>query len=383
VPPPVDLCDGRIAPPVTGSMPAPTGASFTPTAPVRLIDTRIGQGTEQIPLGAGCTLVVDPNLDPSVTAVAVNLTSVMPQKSGSVTAYACGMNRPQASAVQAVAGRVVAGTAIVPLADDGTFCVYTANATPLLVDLFGSYSPASGVKYQPIATNRMYDSRSRTTPLPAGTIVKVKLAGTAAVPAGATAVALTVHSTGALSTGHATVYPCSATVPRVSSLNATKGIGITNHVEVGLSVAGELCVYVASAMHITLDVSGWYGSAATTQYFAVQPVRVVDTRNGTGLVGGFTAGANRAVTLAGTNGLPAAATLKAVMAQVTSVGAPATGYLTVHPCQSPVPGVSMVRYVFGANAATSVAGIDDGSGRWCIAASTSTHVLVDVNGWFA
>ena len=383
VPPPADLCDGRIAPAVTGSMPAPTGARFTPLTPVRLIDTRTGQGTVKLPLGAGCTLVVDPNLDPSVTAVAVNLTSVLPARSGSITAYACGMNRPQASAVQAVAGRVVAGTAIVPLADDGTFCVYTASATELLVDLFGSYSPSTGVKYQPITTARLYDSRSRTTPLPAGTVVKVKLAGTAAVPVGATAVALTVHSTGALSTGHATVYPCTATVPRVSSLNATKGIGITNHVEVGLSGAGEVCVYVASAMHITLDVSGWYGSAATTQYFAVQPVRVVDTRNGTGLVGGFTAGANRAVTLAGANGLPAAATLKAVMAQVTSVGAPSTGYLTVHPCQSPVPGVSMVRYVTGANAATSVAGIDDASGRWCIAANTATHVLVDVNGWFA
>lgn len=383
VPPPSDPCAGRLAPAVTGSMPAPTGARFTSITPLRLVDTRNGTGTAKLPLGAGCTLVVDPNLDPSVTAVAVNLTSVKPLKSGSVTAYACGVNRPQASAVQAVAGRVVAGTAIVPLGADGTFCVYTANATELLVDLFGSYAPTNGVKFQPVAAARLYDSRNRTTPLPAGTTLRVKVAGTAAVPVGATAAALTVHATGALADGHLTVYPCTATRPGVSSLNATKGIGITNHVEVGLSAAGEVCVYLATGMHVTVDVSGWYGAAATTQYFAVQPVRVVDTRNGTGLVGGFAAGANRAVVLAGVAGLPTAATLKSVMAQVTAVGPASAGYLTVHPCLATVPSVSMVRFTTGANAATSVAGIDDASGRWCIAASTATHVLVDVNGWFA
>lgn len=384
VPPPVtDPCTGRVAPAVTGTMPAPTGARFTPLTPVRLIDTRNGTGTARLPMGAGCTLVVDPNLDPAVTAVAVNLTSVRPLKSGSVTAYACGVTRPQASAVQAVAGRVVAGTAIVPLGADGTFCVYTASATELLVDLFGSYSPATGVKFQPVTTTRLYDSRSVVTPPAAGTTLRVKVAGTAAVPVGATAVALTVHSNGALADGHATVYACSATRPGVSSLNATKGIGITNHVEVGLSAAGEVCVFVATSMHITLDVSGWYGTAATTQYFAMSPVRAVDTRNGTGLVGGFAAGANRAITLAGSNGLPAAATVKAVMAQVTAVAPASAGHLTVHPCQATVPNISMVRFAAGANAATSVAGIDDASGRWCIAASTSTHVLVDLNGWFA
>jgi hypothetical protein len=384
VPPPVtDLCNGRIAPAVTGAMPAPAGARFTPLTPVRLIDTRNGTGVSAGQLGAGCTLVVDPNLDPSVTAVAVNLTSVKPLKSGAVTAYACGVGRPLASAVQMVAGRVVAGMAIVPLGADGTFCVYVSSASEMVIDLFGSYSPSSGVRYQPVTTARLYDSRSAVAPLPAGTTLRVKAAGTAAVPTGSTAVALTVHSTGAVANGHVTVYPCASVRPTASSVNATAGVSITNHVEVGLSAGGEVCVYVASSMHITVDVSGWYGAAATTQYFAMNPRRAVDTRNGTGLVGGFAAGANRAITLAGANGLPAAATVKAVMAQVTAVAPASVGYLTVHPCQATVPNVSMVRFAGGAHAATSVAGIDDASGRWCIAASTSTHVLVDLNGWFA
>jgi hypothetical protein len=109
---------------------------------------------------------------------------------------------------------------------------------------------------------------------------------------------------------------------------------------------------------------------------------VADTRIGQGFGSIFTAGANRPITLAGSNGLPGAGTLRAVVAEVTAVGATRTGWLTVHTCAA-VPPVSMVRYVAGANAATSVAVGDDASGRWCIAASTAVHVLIDVSGYFA
>ena len=89
------------------------------------------------------------------------------------------------------------------------------------------------------------------------------------------------------------------------------------------------------------------------------------------------------MTLAGANGLPAAATLRAVLAETTAVGPTGSGFLTVHPCVVPVPGLSMVRYASGANAATTVAGADDSTGRWCITASSKVHVLVDVSGYFA
>ncbi|MFM2077146.1 MAG: hypothetical protein RJA49_1036, partial [Actinomycetota bacterium] len=39
----------------------------------------------------------------------------------------------------------------------------------------------------------------------------------------------------------------------------------------------------------------------------------------------------------------------------------------------------------GPNAAatTSVAGMDNAGGRWCVTASTASQVAVDVVGWFA
>jgi hypothetical protein len=229
----------------------------------------------------------------------------------------------------------------------------------------------------------VFDTRGLSNPLPAGTVLRLPIGGTAKAPAGATGAALTVQSIGATRNGYVTVYPCTATVPYVSSVTVNTGVSLTNHVETMLDGSGQVCIYVSAPMHIIVDMSGWFGPTATSEYYAITPVRALDTRYNTGLVGGFTANVDRAITLAGTNGLPAAGTLRAVMAQVTGVSASAAGYITVHPCMSPVPAVSMVRYIPGSAAATSVAGPEDAAGRWCISTSTSVHVLVDINGYFA
>ncbi|HTH05508.1 MAG TPA: SpoIID/LytB domain-containing protein, partial [Ilumatobacteraceae bacterium] len=381
-PPPTEDCGARTPPTVTGGLPAAPGAEFTPISPLRLIDTRSGVGTADLPLGAGCTLVVDPGLGDGVTAVAINLTAVRPTLNGYLTAYPCGTPRPNVSAVQAIAWRPVAGMAVVPLGAAGTICVFSSITTELVVDLFGSYAPDSGVPYEPITAVRLKDTRNGAAPA-AGTIVQVPVVKPGGAPAGSTAAALTVHVTDASGDGWATVYPCSATVPTVSSLNTVTGSSVTNHVEVSLSGSGEVCVFVSTEMHVVVDLSGWYGPTASTEFFALDPFRAIDTRNGTGLSGAFTAGSNRAITLAGSGGLPSASTLRAVMAEVTAVAPSSTGYLTVHPCLPAVPGLSMVRYTPGANFANPVASPDDASGRWCIAASATTHVLVDVSGYFA
>ena len=217
----------------------------------------------------------------------------------------------------------------------------------------------------------------------AGSVVHVQVEKAGAAPAAATAAAFTVHATNATGTGWVTAYPCQATMPVVSSLNTVAGSSVTNHLEMAISDAGEICLYVSKAMHLVVDLSGWYGPGASTQFYAVPPFRAVDTRDGTGLSGMFTTGSNRAITLAGSGGLPSAATLRAVLAEVTAVKPTAVGYLTVHPCLGTVPNLSMVRYETGNNAANPVASPDDGSGRWCIYASRPAHVLVDVSGYFA
>jgi len=198
----------------------------------------------------------------------------------------------------------------------------------------------------------------------------------------ATAAALTVHALGATRSAFVTVFPCSTDVPTVSAVNASPNVAVTNHSEVRLSPSGEVCVYTSDPLRVQLDVTGYFGAGATGEFHAIAPVRVADTRAAQGFASVFTAGANRAITLAGTAGLPDVGTLQAVVAEVTAVDAKRAGWITLHLCGA-VPPVSMVRYVAGANAATSVAIGDDASGRWCVATSSAVHVLIDVSGYFA
>jgi SpoIID/LytB domain protein len=377
---PDDGCGANHADLIAGTTANSTASLFTPLPPMRLVDTRIGLGTDAAPLGAGCTLEIDPHVPDGSTAVVVNVIAVSPASNGYLTAYPCGADKPLASIVPIVAGRIVPGTAIVPLNSDGNFCVFSSVSTPLVVDLSGVYGTVSGVPFQPIAAQRRYDSRPVGL-VRGGVVVRVPIAGTYGIPASATALALTVHSTGAVADGFVTVWPCNSDRPTTSVLNATKGSSVTNHTQVGLDSGGAVCLYAQSSMHLVVDVSGWFGPTATSLFHALMPSRVMDTRENVGLAGPFAAGQNRAIRVVGTDGVPASG-VRAIAAEVTSVDAAVAGYITVHPCISPVPAISMVRNYARATAATTVAGIVDAQGRWCLQASTAMQILIDVSGWY-
>jgi SpoIID/LytB domain protein len=380
-PPSANGCGTRVAPEIVEPAGSQPPARFTPVPPVRLVDTREGFGAPLGVVPAGCTLAIDTGAPAGASAVMVNVTAVDTLFNGFITAYPCGQPRPNASATQAVRGGIVAGGAIVPLGRDGRLCVFAHPTTHLVVDLFGYYSPASGERFQPIDTVRRLDTRSGAA-LAGGSVTRVRVAGVSGIPTGARAVALTVQAVSARGPGFISVYPCAPTRPTVSNVNVPQGGTIANHVQVGVTTTGEICVYVHATMHVIVDVSGWYGPGATTDFVAVSPTRVIDTRIGVGLAGAFATGANRAIPLAGTSGLPAGGALRAIAAVVTTTESTGTGFITVHPCRTPPPKVSMVRYTPWSNMATTVVGNVDSAGRWCLYASAATHLVMDVNGYF-
>jgi len=49
--------------------------------------------------------------------------------------------------------------AVVPLDADGSFCVYLSNATHLVVDVQGSFSPTADLRFVPVTPVRRHDSR--------------------------------------------------------------------------------------------------------------------------------------------------------------------------------------------------------------------------------
>ena len=210
-------------------------------------------------------------------------------------------------------------------------------------------------------------------PVPAGGVVLVQIAGRGEVPVGAKAVVANVTLVGAAAPGFATVFPC-GTVPNASTANylAVANEAVANEVIAKLSPTGSICVFTSAATNVLVDVGGYV--PATSEFVSLTPVRLADTRPTP-----VAAGATLEVPIAGRGGVPGDA--KAVVANVTLVGAAAPGFATVFPCGT-VPNASTANYLAVANEAVAnevIAKLSP-TGSICVFTSAATNVLVDVVG---
>ena len=178
--------------------------------------------------------------------------------------------------------------------------------------------------------------------------------------------------------GYLTVYPCDDQVPEaapeVSTVNYGPIEAVAGSAYVGTS-GGAICVYTSARARVIVDLQGRFGSGGAA-FVAVNPTRVLDTRNG---VGGWSPihGADQVVDIAAA---PPGAV--ATTGSMTAVGSTAAGFETAHPCGSAVPNASNVNSEPGRAAASGVTVRVDASGRLCLWASTVTHTLFDVTGWW-
>src|SRR6185437_9602867 len=116
----------------------------------------------------------------------------------------------------------------------------------------------------------------------------VTVAGVGGVPpTGASAVVLNLTVTGALAPGYLTPYPSGLARPTTSTLNHGAGDTRANLVTVRLGADGKVDLYNGSlgATDLIVDLAGYYLDGPATSpgtFVAVDPVRVLDTRTGTG-----------------------------------------------------------------------------------------------------
>ncbi|MGE5210853.1 MAG: hypothetical protein ACM3MM_06290, partial [Acidobacteriota bacterium] len=117
---------------------------------------------------------------------------------------------------------------------------------------------------------------------------------------------------------------------------------------------------------------------------SLTPTRLADTRPGwvaaDGLfygTGPVPAGGTIQVPIAGRAGVPKDA--KAVVANVTVVGAVTPGFVTVFPCGT-WPGTSSVNYLAGEAVANEVIAKLSPTGSICVYAHSAVNVIVDVVG---
>jgi hypothetical protein len=271
---------------------------------------------------------------------------------------------------------------ITRLGAGGAVCVYTSTRTDLIVDLNGTFQPASGQAFHAVTPVRLLDTQPTTTLLAANSVSSIKVIGAGRAPAGTTSVTLTVHSIAAATDGVVKVYPCTTGAPATPSLTASKGVTSGNQVIVTPDLLGQVCVWVSTKMDIVVVLDGWFGRGATALYHPLVPARLVDTRNGVGgRVGALVASVRQRFALSGRGGLPAAASLKAVQGTVSVPGAAAAGRASVHACLALAP-TSTVRWSGGPAASMLLFGASDGKGGWCVTTSVAAQVVVDVSGWF-
>ena len=353
---------------------------ITPLTPVRFADTRPGwvaadklfYGTGPVPAGGVVQVQIAGRgaVPVGAKAVVANVTLVGAAAAGFATVFPCG-TVPNASSVNylALTNEAVANEVIAKLSPTGSICVYTSAQANVLVDVAG-YVPATSdfVSLTPV---RLVDTRP--TPVVAGGTLEVPIAGRGGVPVGAKAVVANVTLVGAAAAGFATVFPC-GTVPDASSVNylALTNEAVANEVIAKLSPTGSICVYTSAQANVLVDVAGYV--PATSDFVSLTPVRLVDTRPTPVVAGG-----TLEVPIAGRGGVPVGA--KAVVANVTLVGAAAAGFATVFPCGT-VPDASTANYRGAPNEAVAnevIAKLSP-TGSICVYTNAAANVLVDVVG---
>ena len=215
-------------------------------------------------------------------------------------------------------------------------------------DLLATDGPAPVVGTTPqgfdvVTPTRVLDTRDGTGrpghaigPIGPGQTIDVQVVPTATsvvadgVPSHATAVALNLTITGQAADTYLTVYPTpsdGSSPPLVSNVNAATSEDRANLVVVGVQPGtGMVRIFNKNASaHVVADVVGYVSPAGTGRMLPVDPYRIVDTRDGTGVTARARLGAQAPMTVT-VPFVPAHAT--AVVATVTVVDPSAGTWLS-------------------------------------------------------
>ncbi len=266
-------------------------------------------------------------------------------------------------------------------------------------------TPVNGtLAYFAVSPCRILDTRN-TSPLDAGTSINVLVApssgtvacadgSTRAVPSGAGAAVINATVTGPTIFGYLSLYPVGGAA-KVSNLNFAANETVPNLTTVGLgSMTGGSGVTVldeqpSGQVQVVLDVEGYYATPSDTagQYAPITPVRIADTRPGSGepyagqtLAPGGTL--NLQVTGSGGDAIPLSG-VSAVVFNLTVANGTAGSYLTAYPYGATRPTASNLNFAPGEVVPNRVIVPVGTGGKVSIYnVSGSVDVIVDADGYY-
>ncbi len=380
--------------------PPPDPTTFVPIDPVRLLDTRTGNGLSGIfAANTARSVAIAGRFTIPADAVAVtgNLTVVGQTAAGYLAITPDPNNNPSTSTLNFPLGDIRANNVTAPLSASGMISiVYRAPAgksSHVLFDVTGYFlENNAGATYNVVTPVRLLDSRfgnGLTGVFPARTARSFDVAGRDGIPANATAVSGNLTVVGQTAAGYVTLGP-TVDNPTTSTINMPFGDTRANGITVALAGDGSLAaIYMAplgKSTHMIFDVTGYYLQDLTgAKFVPLAPARLLDSRFGTGLSGAFTSNTGRTVDVEGNVGVPTAAI--AVTGNLTVVGQTAAGYVAMTQDTTNTPTTSTLNFPLGDVRANGVTGPTSGSGNvglvYVAPGGKSTHLILDITGYFA
>ena len=286
-----------------------------------------------------------------------------------------------------------------PQAPGAVWRVNQAAGTGTWFTNVGMLNTDAGATYHPIAPQRVLDTRSGiglTNRFVANSPRTFQIRGRGTVPNSIppTAVAITgnVTVTQQTASGYVAVTPRPTNSPRTSTLNFPVADNRANNVTLPLGPNGTIAaVYKSSSgqrTHLIFDVTGYFvPGSAESGYTTLTPVRILDTRSGTGLAGKFRAGIPRAFQIRNAGGVPNDPTVVAVTGNITVTRQTSGGFIALTPTNSGIPSTSNLNFPVGDNRANGVSvRLGDDGRLWAVyggaPGGATTDLVFDVTGYY-
>lgn len=237
----------------------------------------------------------------------------------------------------------------------------------------------------PITPNRVLDTRigigrPGTSPVGADQQFTLSLAAVASLPANVDTVAINVTATASTAPGYVTVWP-DGTRPGTSNLNNAPGFDVPNLVITRVAPDRTVRIYNAhGTTHLVADLVGY--STDVTDYHALAPERLLDTRDGTGAPAA-PIGPNGTLTvqITGRGGVPTSG-VGAVVINITATNPTENGHVTVWPTGDERPLASTLNVRPSTTFANlAIAAVGTGGRIDLYNYAGSTDLIADVVGW--
>ncbi|MFN0087487.1 MAG: M64 family metallopeptidase [Blastocatellia bacterium] len=392
--------------------------------PIRLLDTRAGftgcdSPNGQIPGGTSRTQTIAGRTCGGVTipanarAITGNITTVQ-SGGGFLTLYPSDATRPLVANSNYGPNEILNNVFTVGLgAGDGAFNIYVTTNTDVVVDVTGYYAPPStaGLYFHPLPRPvRLLDTRANqaacytpNAPLPGVTETSQQATGPCAgltIPANAKAIignATTVNPQGPQgSYQFFTLFPSDAARPTVASSNYLAGQVMNGPFTVGLSSTGAFKIYPTTQTELVIDISGYYSPDVVDVngigllfHPLTRPVRLLETRPGFNgcykTNSQLVAESTRTQPARGVcDSLTIPANAAGIIGNATVVQPLAGGWLTFFPSDAAKPTVAQSNYsagqVFNRHFIVGLGGAD---GAFNIFTKATTHLVIDLSGYFA